>query len=194
MNILVYAVSGFNTIGGGRRVSFELLEAFAQIGYQPFIWSIYPYSPPQIYGSIFRPSSHSFFTVNNFQPLSELNQNTRREIAVAFQACLQEYQVSFVLFDCEFSYQEFLNTFSSYLSWPSGVIRGALIHDQIWNGRPEAMFIPPCALDARSQALRLPYTPIWADYQSQRNRLIELTGQTFLPSPLSPTWFKKPLL
>jgi len=190
MNILIYAVSGFNTIGGGRRVSAELTKAFTELGHRTLVWSLRPYKASELYGNSFTPDNH-FFSPDGIM-VNDLNAELRRKIAKDFLNVLATHGIGLVLFDCEFSYQEFKEVFGRYVRWPSDTVCAALIHDQLWNGRPHAMTIYPCGRDAKRMAAALPYTPIRLYYQMQRSHLIEVTGHDFTREGIGRTpWYKQ---
>jgi len=185
LRILLYAPSGFDTIGGGRRVSAELAAAFLDLGHPTVVWTLHPGPTLSATESEAVPEH-----VTGFGP----PEGTRslQHAARKLEKLLAERGVELVLFGSEFSYMEFRGSIGRRLRWPRGPIRAALIHDQLWNGDPRAMTLQPRGGEAVSLAAALPYTRIRRSYEVEVERLRSLVGEVARagPTPLA-AWYKR---
>ncbi|HKC25856.1 MAG TPA: glycosyltransferase [Thermoanaerobaculia bacterium] len=163
MNVLVYVPSGFDTIGGGRRVSADLSAAFLRAGHRTLNWS-----------------------------LRAAESSAESEPAASrFEAALERNGIELVLFDSEFALLEFGEVIGEDARWPRGIVRAALIHDQLWNDDARAMMLPSCGSDAARLAREIPSLPIRAYYAAERESLVALTGRDFRGGRVGGAWYKR---
>ena len=148
MNILVYTTGATREVGGGRRVTSELLHHMNALGHQAVSWSALPLDPARLNNGRYRYRAE--------HPAAGTDPADRQALARHFLTTTERLAPDFLLFDTEYSLLEFFQ-------WSEGLgvrehlpLHGALVHDQLWKWDPAILALASHAPDARALAEACP--------------------------------------